>query len=451
MTPARRWLTGLGLAAGACALVGGVLLSLVPSDAVLAQRLAATLGNASGVKVSVGAVHWHLRPLPVVVVDDLVTDQPHPVALKKLTLYPDISALWQRRIKLDLIELDGAVVPQQSLRGLAGGGKFGGSDKSGGAGSAGSALFIGISPGDAGWTLDDVPLSRFVLRNVLWISRSGVAVVYDGQADFDAGWRPRTAQLRRPVAQPATDLQLLRQGQQDRWAVLLNAGGGTGHGELQVQTLANGRLHLAGKLHPKGIEVASALKVFNRRSVVAGQASGTTTLSADGLNAFELVQTLHTQTSFTMGSSTLLHFNLDKAVRSLGKVHDGQTRLDGVTGQLDTQNTPDGMLIDFTRIKATSGALSASGKARLFKRHIDAELAVDLVDGIVGVPLKINGPLDKVTVSAPAGAVAGAVVGTAVLPGAGTAIGARLGATIGNLLGPAATSPKPQTQAPPRR
>ena len=434
MTPARRWLVGVGFAVGASVLVGGVLMSLVPSDAVLAQRLATALEDASGVKVSVGAVHWHLRPLPVVVVDDLVTDQPLPVTLKKLSLYPDLSALWQRRIKLDLIELEGAVLPQKSLRGL------GGAAKSAKSGSIGAP---------DGWTLDDLPLSRFVFRDVSWISRSGVAVVFDGQADFDAGWRPRTVQLRRPGVQPATDLNLSRQGQQDRWAVLLNAGGGTGHGELQVQTLANGRLHLAGKLAPKGIEVASAVKAYNRKPVISGHASGTTILSADGVNAIELAQSLHTQTTFTMGPSMVLRFDLDKAVRTLGKAHDGQTRLDSVTGQLDTQNTPDGMVIDFTRIKARSGALSASGKARLLNRHIDAELAVDLVDGIVGVPLKINGPLDKVTVSAPAGAVAGAVVGTAVLPGVGTAIGARLGAAIGNLFGSASAPAKPQKPLPP--
>jgi hypothetical protein len=450
MTPARRWLVGLGFTVGACVLAGGVLLSLIPSDAVLAQRLAGALGDASGVRVSVGAVHWHLRPLPVVVVDDVVTEQPLPVTLKKLSLYPDLSALWQRRIKLDLVELEGAVVPQKSLRGLGGGAKSG---KLGGAVTTDSALSSDAKPGGDSWTLDALPLSRFVFRDVSWISRTGVAVVYDGQADFDAAWRPRTAQLRRPGVQPATDLSLSRQGEQDRWAVLLNAGGGTGHGELQVQTLGNGSLHLTGKLAPKGIEVASALKAFNRKPVIGGQASGTTTLSADGMSAIGLAQSLHTQTSFTMGPSTLLRFNLDKAVRSLGKAHDGQTRLDSVTGQLDTQNTPDGMLIDFTRVKATSGALSASGKARLMNRHIDAEVAVDLVDGVVGVPLRITGPLDKVTVSAPAGAVAGAVVGTAVLPGVGTAIGARLGAAIGNLFGsaPPTASAKPKTPVPPGR
>ena len=442
MTAARKWLAGLAVAAVAVTVMVIALLRLVPSDAELAQRLEAALADASGVKVSVGAVRWQLRPLPVVVVENLATDQPHPVVLKKLSLYPNISALWQRRIKLDLVELEGAVLPQQSLRALGGTATLAKPVK---------ATAADAKPGETGWTLDELPVSRFAFRDVSWVSRSGMAVVYDGQADFDTGWRPRTAQLRRPGVKPATDLSLSRQGQQDRWSVQVNAGGGTAHGDLQVQTLPSGRLRLAGKLQPKGIEVASAIAAFNRRPAIAGKATGSTTLSADGLNAAELAQSLHTQTTFTIGPSTLLRFDLDKAVRSLGKAHDGQTRIDSVSGQLDTQNTANGMLIDFTRIKATSGVLSASGKARLLNRQIDAEVAVDLVDGLVGVPLTITGPLDKVTVSVPAGSVAGAVVGTAVLPGVGTAIGARLGAAVNRMFGPAPARGKAVTPAPPER
>ncbi|MFZ2389435.1 MAG: glycine zipper domain-containing protein, partial [Polaromonas sp.] len=105
------------------------------------------------------------------------------------------------------------------------------------------------------------------------------------------------------------------------------------------------------------------------------------------------------------------------------------------SGQLDTQNTPEGMVTDFSQLKARSGALSASGRARVVNRHIEADLAVDLVDGVIGVPLKVSGPLEQVQVSVPAGAVAGAMAGTAVLPGIGTAIGARIGATLGKLFG----------------
>jgi hypothetical protein len=180
--------------------------------------------------------------------------------------------------------------------------------------------------------------------------------------------------------------------------------------------------------------------------VISGKASGVTTLTANGDNAGELAQSLHTQTPFTLGPSTLLRFDLAKAVRSLGKEHDGQTPLDAVSGQLDTQNTANGMVIDFSGLKASSGVLSASGKARLLNRNIEAELAIDLVDGVVGVPLIVKGPLDKVNVSVPNGALVGAAVGTVVLPGVGTAIGARLGAALGSIFSPAKAPAPAQTR-----
>jgi hypothetical protein len=151
-----------------------------------------------------------------------------------------------------------------------------------------------------------------------------------------------------------------------------------------------------------------------------------------------------------MGKSTLLRFDLDKAVRTAGKEHQGQTPLDSVSGRLDTQNTPEGMVVTYTGLKAASGSLTASGEAKIANRRIEAEFAVDLVDGIVGVPLTVSGPLEDVKFSVPSGAIAGAVVGTAVLPGVGTAIGARVGATLGKIFSPGPSSPAsaPRTAKP---
>ena len=102
-----------------------------------------------------------------------------------------------------------------------------------------------------------------------------------------------------------------------------------------------------------------------------------------------------------------------------------------MTGAMNTQTTPQGIVVSFKGIKACSGKLSVSGDATLANRRIEAEFAVDLVDGTVGVLLVIYGPTGNVQLSVSKGAVAGAVVGTALLPGVGTAIGGRLGAAIG--------------------
>ena len=422
MTRANKWLLGLGIAVLVLGAAWLALLHWLPSDEELARRASAELEAQLGTKVRVGGLRWRLLPSPAVVIEDVATEQAQPILIKKLTAYPDVFALAQRRIKIDRADLEGAVVPQLSLHGLGGGRE------------------------KDGTAAEELPLARFVFRDLTWISRRGIAVVYEGEVDFDPGWRPRKAELRRPGFKLATDLSLARQGQEDRWAARIHVGGGTAHGEVRLDFRAKGRMHLEGELQPQGVEVESMMAAFNRRSVVAGKASGQTTLSADGDTVGELARSLHTRTPFNIGKSTLLRFDLDKAVRSAGKEHAGQTPLDSVTGQLDTQNTPQGMVVTYTNLKATSGSLSASGQAKVANRQIEAEFAVDLVDGIVGVPLSVSGPLDNVKFSVPNSAIAGAVVGTAVLPGVGTAIGARIGATLGKIFSP---GPAPPASAPP--
>ncbi len=402
-------------------LVGGwlALLLLLPSDEELAAKASAELQARLGVPVAVGSLGWRLFPVPAVVLQDVATRQTPPITIKKLTVHPSLPALLDGRLQFDRADLDGAALPQLSLRAL---------DKG-----------TGLAQANPDATL----LERLVFRDVTWISRRGMAVVFEGEVDFDPAWRPREAHLRRPGVSPVTDLRLTRQGQEDRWTTQIRIGGGTADGEVEIKTRDKGRLRLEGTLKPQGVEVASAMAAFNRRSVISGEASGDTSLLADGNTVGELAQTLHTKTLFSMRRATLLRFDLDKAVRSLGRDYAGQTPLDSVNGQMDTQNTPQGMVVTYTGVKATSGVLTASGQARIANRQIESEFAVDLVDGVIGVPLKVSGPFEDVKVSAPAGAVAGAAVGTAVLPGIGTAIGARIGATLGKIFSPDPDPPKP--------
>ena len=416
MTRMRQWLIGGAVAAGALLVLAVVVVSLVPSDEELAQRVSAELETAFGVPVSIGRLQWQLLPAPRVVIEQLATGQPEPVQIDHLTADLNLPALWQRRLRVDRAVVQGAVVPQLSLRGL------------------GSPAAEGKPASQLPFSLDALPLAHLDVRDVTWISRYGKRLVYEGEADFDAGWRPRMVRLRRPDAETPAEATLVRQGQEDRWDINASVGGGTANGELKLQDDGQGGLRLDGKLQPRNIDLVSALQAFERRSVIAAKASGETVLLARGRGPGELARSLHTTTDFSTGRATLLRFDLDKAIRSLGKNHAGSTRLDSVTGQLDTQNTSQGMVATFSQLKTRSGVLSASGRARVASRKIDAELAVDLVDG-VGVPLTLSGPVDKVQVSVPASALAGATAGTAVLPGIGTAIGARIGAAIGQWLG----------------
>ncbi|MES2413050.1 MAG: hypothetical protein V4614_04565 [Pseudomonadota bacterium] len=414
MTRRRKWLVAVAALAGLLLIGFAILVSLMPSSRELAATASEKLSAALGVQTRVGAVNWTLLPSPAVVVEELFIAQPKPITARRITLYPDLGALWDKRIRFNSVLLDGAVIPQLSLRGL------------------GSKAPKNTDPE---WALDALPLQRAVFTDVTWISRRGIPVIYAGEADFDPHWRPRTARLERPGFRPRTDLTLTRQGQDDRWTIAINLGGGTANGQASLQTSASGAMKLAGKLRPRDVEVAGTLQAFNRRPAISGKATGETTLSAEGDDVLDLAQSLNTKTPFVMGPSQLLRFDLDKAIRTVGKEHAGQTPLDTVTGLLETQNTPDGMVSYFRSIRATSGSLTAAGDARLFNRQVEAEFAVDLVDGVVGVPLKVSGPTNDIKVSVPGGAVAGAVIGTVLLPGIGTAIGARIGAGIGKLFG----------------
>ena len=433
----RRWRRALLVTVAVLAILGVLVAWWIPSDEELAVRASQAASERLRVPVTIGELHWQILPSLAVEVRNARTDQPQPILVDRASATLRLASLLRGELELQRLDVDGATVPQLSLRGL-------GADQ-----GQGAAFHL---------AQEGVPLAHAQLRDIRWISRTGRLLVYEGEADFDPGWRPRSLQLRRPGTEPATSLTLTRQELTDTWRTEIRVGGGTADGEVGLQIAPDGLLRIRGQLSPKNIEVLSALKAFDRRSPVSGRASGQTELSAQGMKLGEIARSLHTRTRFSMAPATLVRFDLDRAVRTLGKEHAGTTRLDNLTGQMDTQNTAEGIVTRFTDMKAKSGSLSASGEAVLAHRQVDARFAVDLVDGVVGAPLRVQGPLDALKVTVPGGAVAGAVVGTAVLPGIGTAIGARIGATLGKLFGgddlktpepPKQRARKPATPPPP--
>ena len=418
MKHGQKWALGLGIAG---AVLGAAWLAVarwLPTDDDLAARLTAEAEARLGVKVTIGSAHWSLLPRPVVVVNEFRTLQAQPVVIRRLSAHPNARALLQRKLVIGRIDIDDAVFPRNSVRAFH--------------------AKPGASELDAG---EGALLERFEFRNLTWISYHGIAVVYDGEIDFDPHWRPRHAELRRPGNKPAFTLTLKREADADRWQARIHVGGGTLHGEVALTTAANGAMHLSGQLAPHDIEVASAVSTFNRRSPVGGKLEGQTVLSADGKSVGELVDSLHTRTVFSIDPATVLRFDLDKAISTRGKELDGQTALQGLTGQLDTQNTGEGMRATYTDLKARAGKYTATGKATIYHRKIEASGTLYLVEGRTGVPFTVSGPVDKPTASMPPGVFAGAAIGTAVLPGIGTDVGASIGGALGRIFKGGAPAP----------
>ena len=435
-------------------LLGGAVAAWwIPSEAELALRIAQAASERLGVKVNVGALHWHLLPRPRVVVENAVTEQRQPMRLDRLTLEPQVSALLARRLRFNLVTIEGGVIATRSIHALNRGEQAeqdddddgpedaaapparGSRDAGGPAASASSAgaakkASAPLEPGgDTG--SDSFDIARFEFRRLTWISRTGIPVEYEGELDFDPGLQLQQANVRRPGLEPATDIAITRVDgstpEQQRFDIKSRIGGGRVDGHAQVRSMSDGSVQLTGELAPTGVEVQGGLAAFNRRSPVAGRASGRTTLSASARNPLGLGGTLHTATTFTMAPATLVRFDLDRAIKTLGREHQGQTTLEELIGRVETQNSRTGMGIRFSDIKGRSGSFTASGEGTLKNRYLKARAAVDVVDGVVGVPLRIEGRMGELKVAVAGGAIAGAVAGTAVLPGIGTVIGAAIG------------------------
>jgi hypothetical protein len=353
-----------------------------------------------------------LLPQPAITVNDFRTWQSVPIVVGKLSAYPSLPQLAHGKLVLERIDVDDATMPRNTLRAL--------NIKQG----------AGVHPLD-----DGVLLEHLVFRNLTWISYSGIATSFDGDIDFDPQWRPRHAELRRPGITPPFTLTLARQGEADRWQTEIFVGGGTAHGQIALKTEQDGiTMHLSGQLAPRDIEVNSAISAFNRRSPIAGKATGQTVLSANGTSVGELARALHTHTTFSVNAATVLQFDLDKAIRTRGKEHSGQTPLQELTGQLDTQNGAESMRVTGIDIRARAGKFTATGQGTVYHGQIEATGNMDLVEGAIGVPFNLSGPVHKPKVTVPPGFFAGAAIGSAMLPGIGTVVGARIGGALGKLL-----------------
>ena len=422
MTRVARWSFSIFLLfLGAVALgLAAAFYWLVPTDRELAARIVAAAQAQLGVKVTVGGAHLQLWPSVALTVQDFATVQPEPISLKQVIARLRIAQLLKRQVIFEDVEFDGGVVPHLSLGELHG--------------------QPGASPNAVAASVEEV---RF--RDITWVTRYGKTLPFEGHASFGPQWRLRQAELVRTGAQPPVVFELAEDGA-DHWKLSSRVSGGTANGRIALRKGEDGRLQLTGQVAPDKIDAASALDAFKVHSPVRGRASGQTRLSATGTDVLQLAASLQTHTTFSISPATLLHVDVDKAIRSLGSDRAGQTPLRSLTGQMDTTNTVDGMVVRFTGLQAQGDSFTAKGGGTIAKRHVEGQMTVDVAGGLVGVPVKVSGPVAKPKVSvqttAVAGAAAGAAIGTVVLPGVGTAIGAGVGGMIGKLFKPREPEPK---------
>jgi len=403
------------------------------SNAQAAARVAAQFEQRTGVGLDVGAAHWRLWPTPGVVLERLATRQPQPLRAQRIALHMPWRALLRRELRVTGVEIDGAVLQRESMHAL-------------GEGFRARRKAPGANAGGSGWTVAEVPVEDVRFRHLTWVNPRGVELAYSGQLRFDPAWRPAQAEVALDDAPEPATLKLRRQGSDDRWAVDIAVAGGSWNGETQLSRADDGQMHLSGRFAPRNIDVALLAASFKRHAVVSGRASGSSEIDSSGDNLGALITHFHTRTVFDMRPARIEGFDLTQLLSKQG-VKAGRTPLDRFSGTVETQNGQQGGIrFSYSKLRASSGLLVATGQLSVLNRQLEGEAAIDLVDGVVGLPLKIDGTVEKPVLLLTGGAVAGAAVGTAVLPGAGTAIGARIGQQLERLLGD--KPPKKSGQAP---
>ena len=424
MTQARRWSVAAAALGALLAAAWLALWAVVPGDEDLARRVEAEFEARLGQKLVVGTVRWRLLGLPMVEVLDAHTLQSEAIRVRRVTVYPELMPLLQKRLVIDRLQVDGAVVPRNAL-----------------------AAYRGKTQDGTGV----VVLRAVTFTDSTYISYSGIPVVYEGDIQFDDDRLPHRVQIRRPGVKPTASLDATRDGKTDSGADIyrlrLQAAGGSAQGQARLATSAEGRMALTGELAPRGVEVEALLDAFHRRSPIGGLASGDTELRAQGDTVGELFRSLHTRSVLKVERARILRFDMDKAVKSLGEDRAGETPLDSLSGVVDTQNTEQGMKTTFTEVEAVAGNYTATGQATLYRRQIEAQGRLEIGGGVVEVPFSAEGPTREPTFKMAWGTIAGAAVGTAVLPGIGTVLGAKIGGAVS---GPPALD-KDTERAPPER
>ena len=334
----------LGIVAVVAVLIG-VLMRMVPSDEELAARIEKTAGQKLGVKVTVRSAHLQVWPRPEFVLADVATDQEQPISLRLLVTRPQLSDLLRHRLSFPNVDIDGAVIPVTSLHQLH------------------------IDPTANGASIP-LQLRRLRFQHLTWITRRGKELEFEGEARIQPDWQLQDLQLLRSGVKPVARITLARQDAR-QWDVKIQVGGGTADGQAELARDKQGRWQLSGKLAPHEIEVASALDAFRFRSAVSGKASGETIISASGESIGEVASSLHTRTQFSMGPATLLHIDVEKAIRTVGKEHAGRTALRTLTGQVDTQNSRDGLVVRYSGLQARGDSFTAKGGGTVANRRLD--------------------------------------------------------------------------------
>ncbi|MEO8022139.1 hypothetical protein [Polaromonas sp.] len=414
-----KWVLAAALAA--VLLLVGVALVLqgwVSSDD-FRQRMEREATAVLGLPVQLEGIEVALWPLPAVALNGVRVQSRPPLTLARLELRPGWLALLQGRLEIATLVLRDAVLPQQAIDVV-----LLSLQKRKQSAPAGSGLPPEKAPkpdGDAKVAVTDWLPRRALLQGVSWISLKGAATTMDAELRLGGDGLLDDATLHVVKGNLQGLRGRLQREEAGQWALHVDVGGGTVAGRIGMQTAPGAQaLTLQGQLETRGVEV-SALTAPNRP--LSGKLEASTTLNASAATTAGLVEALRTETRFTVKDAVLNGMDLVKAVQTVGLNRGGQTRLDTLAGQVQSQ----GRAAQLNNLVASSGALSATGQVAVSATQaLNGRVNVSL-GNTLGVPLVVGGTLAAPEVTLTRGALLGAAIGTVMVPGVGTGVGMELG------------------------
>lgn len=406
-------------------------------------RIEREAAQALGAPLRLQSIRVALWPLPGVSLLGIELPVVPPISAVRVDVRPQWLALLGGNPRIASLRVKDAVLPQAGLDAL-------------------QAAIKAKSRGQAPSTTPEGEVllppwlpHTTVLDGITWISGKGASWTLDATAVMGSDGLPEAvvASVRTGPMKDAS-LKMNRIGASGladtqgwpAWDIDLRVAGGSIKGKLavrlpgtsgaggtppkgaSVKVDAGQPLALRGQLQTRDVDVA-ALTAPAR--TLSGRLEASTSLHGRGANAAVLRETLETQTRFTVKNAVLHGIDLAQAVKTVGMNKGGQTALDTLAGQVNTQ----GAAIRLNNLVASSGVLSATGNVNISPaRTLSGRVNVDMAPGIIGVPLQVGGSVDSPSVTLTRGAMVGAAVGTVLAPGIGTGAGASLGDKVGESL-----------------
>ncbi|MES3001715.1 MAG: AsmA family protein [Pseudomonadota bacterium] len=378
------------------------------------ERVAQQISEAAGVPVKLGGISVSVWPLPAVALEQVQVQSKPALTLERVEARPVWAGLLRGRLEISTLIVRNAVVPELAVTAIAAAfqKKRGAAPK----------------PADGKGSMAFIP-KRTLLDHVTWVQAKGGRQTVNAEAQLDDDGLP--ASVRAEVVEGKfTGAKGTMDREGDQWALKVDIAGGTIAGKVGLKPGAKGGSMLKGQLDTANVEIS---QLTAPSKTLTGRLEARTTLSAEFRDAGAIADALQTQTKFTVRNAVVHGIDLAQAVKTVGMNRGGETHLDTLAGNVNTQ----GRTVHVTNLVATSGALSANGNVTMTpERNLSGRVTVDLtsaaVGGALGVPLVVGGTLDSPSVTLSRSALVGAAIGTVLAPGVGTGAGATLGDKLGS-------------------